>query len=175
MSKRLVSGLIGLICLLPLASSALAQSTGTGQGPGSNYESEQYQSWEVRCPTAAQNASCSMTQLVTNPEDDQPVMRVIIAQPPQAESPIMTFLLPLGVRLAPGLQLSVDGNEGVPFPYQVCDQPGCRADLPLQASLMQQLRGGSNATLSLVGPRGNRRDLTISLMGFTDASQRITP
>lgn len=38
---------------------------------------------------------------------------------------------------------------------------------------MQQLRGGSNATLSLIGPRGNRRDLNISLMGFTNASQQI--
>ena len=173
MSKRLVSGLIGLLCLLPLASSALAQTSMSGQGQGGNFESEQYQSWEVRCPTDGQNAPCSMTQLVTNPDDDQPVMRVIIAQPPQAEAPIMTFLLPLGVRLAPGLQLSVDGGEGVPFPYQVCDQPGCRADLPLEPSLMQQLRGGSNATLSLIGPRGNRRDLNISLMGFTNASPQI--
>ncbi|MFG6176680.1 invasion associated locus B family protein [Halomonas sp. THAF12] len=175
MSKRLVSGLAGLLCLMAWASTSLAQSTASSEGAGNNYESEQFQQWEVRCPTGGQNAPCSMTQLVNNPDDNQPVMRVIIAQPPQAETPIMTFLLPLGVRLAPGLQLSVGGGEGVPFPYQVCDQPGCRADLPLEPSLLQQLRGGSNATLSLIGPRGNRRDLNISLMGFTDASRRITP
>ncbi|ATJ81779.1 invasion associated locus B family protein [Halomonas beimenensis] len=175
MFKRLASGLTGLLTLMVLVSGAQAQTSVTSEDARRDYRSERFQRWEVRCPPEGQSGPCSMTQLISAPDGNQPLMRVIIAQPPQVEQPIMTFLLPLGVRLAPGLQLSVDGGEGIGFPYQVCQQPGCRADLPLEPSLLQSLRGGSTATLSLIGPRGNRRDLDISLMGFTAASERITP
>lgn len=175
MFKRLASGLSGLLTLMALASGAHAQTSVSSEDARRDFQSEQFQQWEVRCPPQGQTGPCSMSQLITGTDGNQPMMRVIIAKPPQADRPIMTFLVPLGVRLAPGLELSVDGGEGVGFPYQVCDQPGCRADLPLAPSLLQSLRGGSNATLSLIGPRGNRRDLEISLMGFTAASERITP
>ncbi|MDR5868570.1 invasion associated locus B family protein [Halomonas koreensis] len=175
MHKRLASGLTGLLLLMTWATAALAQTSVSSEDARRDYDSERFQQWEVRCPTGGAAGQCSMTQLITAPDGNQPLMRVIIAQPPQADHPVMTFLLPLGVRLAPGLQLSVDDGEGVGFPYQVCDQPGCRADLPLEPALLQRLRGGTDATLSLIDPRGNRRDLTISLMGFTAASERIAP
>ena len=87
----------------------------------------------------------------------------------------MSFFVPLGVRLAAGLQLVVDNGEPIQFPYQVCQQQGCRADAPIEPSMLQQLRSGSTATLSMIGPRGDRMDLDISLIGFTDASTRIAP
>ncbi|WP_346427848.1 hypothetical protein [Halomonas sp. NO4] len=48
-------------------------------------------------------------------------------------------------------------------------------DLARTNGHVQALRTGSTATLSLIGPRGNRMALDISLMGFTDASGRIAP
>ncbi|RKQ97182.1 invasion protein IalB [Kushneria sinocarnis] len=157
------------VCWLPPAAAA--------QSPdGSDASTRQFQDWEVRCPNTEGAANrCTMTQLIDNPENDQPLMRVVVAHPPQVDGPVMVFLLPLGVRLAPGLQLSVDGSQGTPFPYQVCLDRGCRADLPLEPELLQQLRGGSTATLSMVGPNGQQRDLDISLMGFTAASRAIAP
>lgn len=167
--------LTGLLSLLALASQAVAQQTSPGS-PGADVDTEQFRDWEVICPPERSQGACTMSQLVTNPDSDDPLMRVIVGYPPELEGrPAMTFLLPLGVRLAPGLQLSVGSGEPAPFPYQVCLEQSCRADLPLEPSLLQELRGGSSATLSLIGPRGNRMDLDISLMGFTDASERIAP
>ncbi|WP_280546838.1 invasion associated locus B family protein [Halomonas sp. 11-S5] len=164
--------LTALLSLIALASQAVAQQA----SPGAEVETEQFRDWEVICPPAGSQGACTMSQLVTNPGSNDPLMRVIVGYPPELEGrPAMTFLLPLGVRLAPGLQLSVGGGEPAQFPYQVCLEQSCRADLPLEPSLLQGLRSGSSATLSLIGPRGNRMDLDISLMGFTDASERIAP
>ncbi|GED21373.1 invasion associated locus B family protein [Halomonas halmophila] len=161
--------LAALLALLAFAPQAFAQQ----QNPNANVDTQQFQDWQVICPQEASQGPCTMNQIITNNDSDQPMMRVVLADPPQAERPIMTFLVPLGVRLAPGLQLSIDGSEPVQFPYQVCQRQGCRADIPLQSSLLQSLRGGTTATLSLMAPNGQRMDLDISLMGFTDAMAQL--
>ncbi|MDN3524212.1 invasion associated locus B family protein [Halomonas sabkhae] len=161
--------LAALLALLAFAPQAFAQQ----QNPNANVDTQQFQDWQVVCPQDASQGPCTMNQVITNNDSDQPMMRVVLADPPQAERPVMTFLVPLGVRLAPGLQLGVDGGEPVQFPYQVCQQQGCRADIPLQSSLLQSLRGGTTATLSLMAPNGQRMDLDISLMGFTDAMAQL--
>ena len=170
LAKRLC--MTALLSLLALSSQAVAQQA----SPGVEVRTEQFRDWEVICPPESRQGACTMSQLVTNPNSNDPLMRVVVGYPPELEGrPAMTFLLPLGVRLAPGLQLSVGGGEPTQFPYQVCLEQSCRADLPLDASMLQALRSGTTATLSLIGPRGNRMDLDISLMGFTDASERIAP
>ncbi|WP_416138454.1 invasion associated locus B family protein [Halomonas sp. HK25] len=167
--------LTALLSLLALASHAVAQQA-PPESAGADVQTEQFRDWEVICPPDSHQGVCTMNQLVTNPDSNDPLMQVIVGYPPELEGqPAMTFLLPLGVRLAPGLQLSVGSAQPAPFPYQVCLEQSCRADLPLEPSLLQALRGGSSATLSLIGPRGNRMDLDISLMGFTDASASIAP
>ncbi|MEQ6917784.1 invasion associated locus B family protein [Halomonas aquatica] len=177
MSNRLTRRLCmtALLSLLAIAPMAFAQQATTGAA-GADVRVEQFRDWQVLCPPAGRQGPCTMSQLVTNPDSNDPLMRLIMGYPPELEGrPAMTFLLPLGVRLAAGLQLSVGGGEPAQFPYQVCMQQGCRADLAVPPSLLSELRGGTSATLSLVGPRGNRMDVDISLMGFTDASQSIAP
>lgn len=163
-------GLAGLLSLLALALPASAQQA----SPEADVTTEQFRDWEVTCPSEG-GGICTMGQIVNEPDSNQPLMQVVMAYPPQLDGPVMTFLLPLGVHLASGLQLQVGSEEPVQFPYQTCVQQGCRADLPVQPTLLQALRSGSTAILSLFGPRGERIDLDISLMGFTDASSRISP
>ncbi|MDL4861952.1 invasion associated locus B family protein [Halomonas elongata] len=162
--------LAALLSLMAFVPQAFAQQQPTGNA---NVNTQQFQDWEVICPQDASQGPCTMNQVINNADSNQPMMRVVIANPPQIDNPVMTFLMPLGVRLAPGLQLSVGGGEPVQFPYQVCQQQGCRADLPLQPSLLQSLRGGTTATLSLIAPNDQRMDVDISLMGFTDAMSQI--
>ncbi|MEE3214730.1 MAG: invasion associated locus B family protein, partial [Pseudomonadota bacterium] len=133
MFNRLASGLrtAGALSLMALSPLAAAQSTGNA-GPAVNTET--FQSWEVNCPVNRADGACSLTQLVDG-ADGEPVLRVVVGNPAQLDSSAMTFLVPLGVRLAPGLQLQVDSNQPVGMPYQVCVPQGCRADIPLQPQL----------------------------------------
>lgn len=171
MLQRLTHRLLAAtLILMAVAPAAFAQQQGAN---GANVKTQRFQDWEVRCPSDPTQGDCTMTQLVDNPGSDKPVMRVVIAYPPQIDGPAMVFLLPLGVRLAPGLQLTIDNGKPIKFPYQVCIPDGCRADIPVKPELLAQLRSGSKATVSLIGPDGKRMDLDLSLMGFTDANQQI--
>ncbi len=166
---------MGLLSLLVLSPNAFSQQQ-PGAASGNNVTTESFQDWEVRCQRNAEGPSpCAMSQLITRPDSDQPLMQVILDYPPQIDDPVMSFFVPLGVRLAAGLQFSVDNGEPIQFPYQVCQKQGCRADVPIESSMLQQLRSGNTAILSMIGPRGDRMDIDISLIGFTDASTRIAP
>lgn len=156
--------LLGLFSLLPMA---FAQSTPP------NITTEQFQDWQVECPD--DGGRCAMSQLINNADGSQPLMRAVMIYPEQIDGPAITFLLPLGVRLAPGLRLNVDNGEAIAFPYQACVEQGCRADMPLEPGMLQRLRSGGKATLSFIDPAGQQRDLDISLTGFTAASKRISP
>ncbi|GEN25133.1 invasion associated locus B family protein [Halomonas cupida] len=162
-SRLRTAGLLGLMALSP---AAFAQDSGPA------VDTEQFQDWEVNCPVNAADGDCSMTQLVDG-SNGEPVLRVVVGNPPQLDSSAITFLTPLGVRLAPGLQLQVGSNEPIGMPYQMCVPQGCRADLPIRPELLTQLRGGSSATVSMIDPNGQRVNLNVSLMGFSDAKQRI--
>lgn len=103
------------------------------------------------------------------------MMRIVVGYPPKAPGPIAIFDLPLGMRLPPGVALSVDGNQPVTFPVQLCVRQGCRADLPLKSSLLKQLRAGHTAKVTIHDPRGRPMTLDISLMGFTNALDQVSP
>ena len=171
MSQRLISGL-GLFILLAVAlyaPGALAQAAQAGN----NTNVETFQDWDVRCPEQASDGACEMTQLVNSPDNGKPILRVVMGYPPQVDSAAMVFILPLGTRLAPGVQFQVDNGEPKGFPFQICLEQGCRADFPVDNALRSRMRAGSSATVSLIGPQGDRIDLDVSLQGFTDADNRI--
>lgn len=167
--------MMGLLSILVFSPNAFSQQQ-SGTASGDNVTTESFQDWEVRCQRNAEDPTpCAMVQLITQPGSDQPLMQVVFDYPPQIDGPVMSFFVPLGVRLSAGMQLSVDDGEPIQFPYQVCQERGCRADAPIEPSMLQQLRSGNTATLSMISPRGERMDLDISLIGFTDASTRIAP
>lgn len=170
MSQRFISCffMFFLTAAALYAPGALAQNAGKADA-----KVETFQDWEVRCPEKASNGSCEMTQLVNSSANGKPILRVVMGYPPQVDTAAMVFILPLGTRLAPGVQFQVDAGEPNGFPFQICLEQGCRADFPVDDALRAKLRGGSSATVSLIGPGGDRIDLKVSLQGFTDADKRI--
>lgn len=146
--------------------------------PGSNtppdVDVKTYKDWEVRCPKDRSNGNCEMTQLVNDTNSGKPILRLVMGYPPEIDTAAMIFILPLGTRLAPGVQLVVDGGKADTFPFQICLEQGCRADFAVSDALRNRLRSGTDATVSLIGPRGERIDLKVSLTGFTDADNDIS-
>ncbi|MBS62725.1 invasion associated locus B family protein [Salinisphaera sp.] len=166
MSSRLVLPLRAVLLFVAV----LCVSTAASAQDGGKVES--FQDWEVRCPEQGDGA-CEMTQLVNSPANGKPILRVVMGYPPEVDTAAMVFILPLGTRLAPGVQFQVDGDQARRFPFQICLEQGCRADFPVDDALRNKLRSGSRATVSLIGPRGDRIDLKVSLQGFTNADNRI--
>ncbi|WP_423824092.1 invasion associated locus B family protein [Salinisphaera sp. SPP-AMP-43] len=165
-----------LLCaaaLLGLTGTAAAQDNAPGQQSQDDVKITHYEDWEVRCPKSGNQSECEMTQLVKSPDTGKPIMRVVMGYPPQINTPAMIVILPLGTRLAPGVQLSVDGDQARRFPFQICLQQGCRADFPIKNQLLSKLKGGRTAAITIVGPKGDQINLKVSLSGFTDANNAI--
>lgn len=169
---RFFAVLLCTVGLFGVIGSAAAQSS-SGKSAKDNVKITHYQDWEVRCPKSGNQDQCEMTQLVKNPQSGKPIMRVVMGYPPQIDSAAMIFILPLGTRLAPGVQLSVDGDQPRRFPFQICLEQGCRADFPIKNTLLNKLKHGHDAKITIVGPKGDQIHLKISLMGFTSANQAI--
>ncbi|KEZ78995.1 invasion associated locus B family protein [Salinisphaera hydrothermalis] len=164
-----------LLCaasLLGVVGTAAAQSS-SSQSAQDNVKITHYNDWEVRCPKSGNKNECEMTQLVKSPDSGKPIMRVVMGYPPQIDTAAMIFILPLGTRLAPGVQLSVDGDQPRRFPFQICLEQGCRADFPIKNSLLNKLKHGHTAQVTIVGPKGDQINLKVSLSGFTDANNAI--
>ncbi|RJS95230.1 invasion associated locus B family protein [Salinisphaera sp. Q1T1-3] len=175
MSKSFRLSAIALVAasFIGLTGTAAAQGQGANNAQD-NVKISHYNDWEVRCPkSGGSKGDCEMTQLINSPSTGKPIMRVVMGYPPQIDSAAMIFILPLGTRLAPGVQLSVDGDQARRFPFQICLEQGCRADFPVNGSLLNKMKNGRSAQVTIVGPKGDQINLKISLSGFTDANNAI--
>ncbi len=146
-----------------------------GQGQGQQLESTQYQDWTVQCQPAQGQAPrlCRMVQAVQQDNGNRKVMQVIIAQPPQRGT-IATFLVPLGVALQRSPVVKVDGNQVGTATYVSCVQQGCVARMQIDDGALAAMRQGRELQVTLTGQRGKTRDVSASLLGFTDAYNALT-
>ncbi|PWG62025.1 invasion associated locus B family protein [Sediminicurvatus halobius] len=185
---RRITPLALLLALLLAVTPAIAQQLGDGdgntEGPAGTDQSEaevadQYEDWVVRCQPPPEDEFgaaelCEMYQQVTHQESGQSVMEVVIGYPQGEDQPVALFNLPLGMRLPPGVQLQVDDNEPIRFPVQLCIRNGCRADVQLESGLVEQMKAGTQATITIADPQGRGVQLPISLLGFTAALDHVS-
>lgn len=172
-----------LMALAPAWAQELGGDEEAADGPaGTEREEaevvERYEDWVVRCQPPPEDEFgaeelCEMYQQVTHEESGQSVMEVVIGYPQGEDQPVALFNLPLGMRLPPGVQLQVDDNEAIRFPVQLCIRNGCRADVQLESELVEQMRAGTEATVTIADPQGRGVQLPISLLGFTNALEHI--
>lgn len=181
---RIQQAIIAIAFFLLALSSATAQNKDLGElneprqtDQAQSTQVERFQDWGVRCSVTKGNGekTCKMFQVVTYAETGKQVMAVVVGHPQQLNQPVAVFRLPLGIRLPPGIRLSVTGEDPITFPVQICLPQGCRAHLLLKDALVDKLRAGLEATVTIRGPQGRRIDLPLSLMGFTAALERVTP
>ena len=123
--KRLA--LASILVAFAASGSAMAQSDGQPQP-----ETQTFQDWTLACIQRDDGArACRMVQNVGN-EQGQVVMQTAVMMLPNG-SPGLLFNLPLGVWLADGITIQIDGGQEIAVPYARCLQPPeqCRVELIL--------------------------------------------
>lgn len=180
-----IAAVIALPLALLLSGTSVAQQGGDAVEPAIEAPQEEqttpierFETWGVRCgkPEGSDVRICEMFQQVTRDNGNKGIMRVSIGYLPGSEKPIAVFRLPLGIHIPPGVQLRIDEDgPGARFPVQVCFSGGCRADLPLEQNLIDAMKAGARATVTVQTPGGKAVGLPMSLQGFTAALERIQP
>ena len=133
--------------------------------------------WSQRCtpnppppaspPQAGQQEVCFVSQQVLDQTNQRLVLKITVGFFEPGRQPGAIIALPLGVPLAAGLRIAVDGKEFTTIPFQVCRRDGCQAFLRLSEELLTAFKAGSQAAVQLPTGQDEPLNLPFSLSGFT--------
>jgi invasion protein IalB len=112
--------------------------------------------------------SCTLEQRVVLRETGQQLARVAVQTAgPEPRTPALLIHLPLGLSIAAGVSLSVDGSAPRQLPIQTCDAGGCYAGSTFDAELLAALQRGSNLKLDFQNLQRQPISVDFRLDGFS--------
>ena len=133
---------------------------------------EQYDQWILQCAesTTSGNEKCNLIHQLVNDKKQQIVKIEVLKQ---GANNLMLFHLPLGSYLPAGAVLIV-GEGAYKMPITVCMPASCKAKLPLDWNLNQQLKREDKAIVQLLNVNQKQKiNIEFSLMGFSNGSKEI--
>ncbi len=125
--------------------------------------------WQVQCPPDESAANpCAMVQNLVREEDGRRVLAALVVKPPEGDA-FLRVVVPLGILLPGGLNLSVDGTDMGTVGFINCLPDGCMTQVGLTADVLEQMRQGTQAVVTIYEQAEQPIQLPISLTGFTAA------
>lgn len=134
-------------------------------------ETKRFDDWTVACgqPKGATTKVCQAVQVLSNKENGQRVMQILVGYPAGSTEPVAMFVLPLGHILQLGGKFELDGKEIGTLGAERCIQSGCIAPLPLNKEMLDKFKAGSAGKVSVTIAKDQIMELPISLKGFSAA------
>ena len=133
----------------------------------------QHGDWEVAC--APQGGGCAMAQ-IGNDSTGTPVLEMVVrklAEPLEVNDrtavAVLDVITPLGVVLTEGLTMTIDSGRDESAAFQICTEQGCLVREPVGDSLIDRLKRGRVAKISVFAANQGEVTSDISLRGFTKA------
>src|SRR5258707_4497972 len=102
-------------------------------------------------------------------ESGQPVIAAVVIEPEGEAKKILRVTLPLGMQLAYGTHIIVDGNPPAVIPYVICFANGCMSDYDVTPALLASLRNGRSLTVQALGNTGRPLSRALPLTEFNQA------
>jgi invasion protein IalB len=136
---------------------------------------DRFGAWELRCdtPAGAKAERCALSQAVRSEEKANANLGVIIAKPPELNTTVLRVVAPVSVYLLNGVSLKIDQADIGRAPFFRCSPGGCLADIPIDAKLLEQLKGGKIATLVIyLEPYEGLRH-QVKLEGFKEGYEKL--
>jgi invasion protein IalB len=109
-----------------------------------------------------------MGQAIFGKDAGERLMTVLVLKSTDA-APVLRVTVPLGVNLENGLPLSVDGDAPVALVYVLCLKDGCLAQHELGPDLLDRMKKGTIANVTVTPLGGQPVTVPVSLSGFTAA------
>lgn len=129
--------------------------------------------WEVACGSA--NTNCAMAQ-IGNDAAGTPVLEMVVRKLKEplevgerTAIAVLDVITPLGVVLTEGLALTIDNGKREAAPFQICTEQGCLVREPIDQDLINRLKRGNSAVLSVIAANQGEVTSSLSLNGFTKA------
>ena len=144
--------------------------------PSVQGEPARFKDWTGECERLANgDSSCHIVQNVVDPNSGSVVMRAEVGFIPGQQQSLMLVTVPLGVDLRPRLDFRIDSAAPRKLGYYVCSPDGCRAALAIDKALINAMKRGAGARITITKMDGRRQDVPLSLMGFTNGYNSLRP
>ncbi len=147
----------------------LFQSTALAQVAEPQSTEEVFSDWRVLCHPVEKDVACQMMQSVAAEENGPPVFLLSVSDDEDTGQRYAVITVPVGVYLAPGIELHVDNRRPFKVLYEVCDQLGCHAGFRMKGDVLAAFRKGLEVKARVWTARDKAVDFPVSLRGFTAA------
>jgi invasion protein IalB len=97
----------------------------------------------------------------------QPVIAVVVIEPEGGAKKILRVTLPLGMKIAAGIRVSVDDATAAQSSYVICLIHGCMADYDFTPGLLASLRNGRSLAVQAVENTGRAVSVALPLDDFS--------
>lgn len=149
-------------------------STAPISGPESpRLITQRFGAWLYRCQEATAEGKptrsiCELAQDVAVEQDGKAktIMTIVVAPAANPAGHGLTALVPLGVRLKPGLGLAIDDGTAQPIAYDYCGPRGCWVTGAPIDGLLPGLKAGKTGRARLVMLDGREITIEFPLVGF---------
>lgn len=145
-----------------------APTTASAQQPGEVRTN--HGAWSIVCdqPAGASAEQCALMQNVIAEDRPEIGLSVVVLKTADKQSRVLRVLAPLGVLLPNGLGLNVDGKDIGRAYFVRCFTDGCYAEVILEETLLDTLRGGTMATFIVFQTPEEGIGIPVDLAGFTE-------
>ena len=152
--------------LLSFANVVSAAETATPTG-----ESKVFSDWQVLCHVTGDARSCQMLQSAPANKGGQAVLLLSVSpgQEGASKNDYAVMTVPVGVYLAPGIEIRVDNKRPFKVLYEVCDRAGCHAGFKLSGAVLTAFQKGNEAKVRVWTAKSKAVEFPVSLKGFSNA------
>jgi len=159
---------MNIVKLVTAAAAAVLVSSGSNaQTP------EQPAAWRVECTGDGKVLDCRAVQQLFQRDTRQLVLAILVRQPADAKSGVMTVQLPLGLSLTEPVLLKVDNGPPERQPIQTCTNTGCFVGMPIPEKFLAAMRTGKELKLTIQDNAKKSIDLGVPLLGFGVAYDKV--
>jgi invasion protein IalB len=128
---------------------------------------EVFQDWRVVCQADAGQTRCQMLQSARAGDMGPEVFLLSISPGKDASYGVVS--VPLGVYLAPGIEMHVDRRRPFKLLYEVCDQASCHGGFALSGPILSAFQKGITAKVRVWTGKARAVEFPVSLRGFSAA------
>lgn len=129
---------------------------------------ETYGSWGLIC---SKPKACQIQVVLANKDTKKFVAALVYTE--KGPNKVMMGVVPLGFLLEAKPSLKVDTGSSITGTYVQCISSGCRISLPASDAILQDMRGGKQAILTVMAPGNKPVSLNFDLTGFADAKTAL--
>lgn len=139
------------------------------EAPAANNIVETYQDWRLRCIDPGARTGCDIVQTISHRESGVVLMSLSIAYAPDQDVYVTQILVPLGVDLRRGVDISVGEVTAAGVPVTRCEPAGCVIEAAVANDMVAAMQSASTGLLTVYSDAENGASVEFSLAGFTGA------